>query len=269
MAASIRPRLYPWGPRTLYVGLSQNLSPHRSAVACMAIGLEADFLVSHDPRAHSPTYRICRSALLRPNTLHHLRDASGLMAFLYLDPFSSDLDHVGRLMNVREQLVGFDLNNQTVVVEVLLRLWRTHISWQEARNLLQHLLLGAAREPDPRIKVAIQKIVSDPACRLSAAQLARAAGLSESRFLHLFTEETGVPLRRYRLWCAMGAALRSIAEGSSLTSAALDTGFASSAHFSTAFRDMFGMKPSQLTRGGVQVQQRCDHGSTQEPPRAD
>ena len=91
--------------------------------------------------------------------------------------------------------------------------------------------------------------------RLTA--LAARAGLSPSRFLHLFKAETGVPLRRYRIWNRMGAAIRASGEGASLTEAAHAAGFASSAHFSSAFRDMFGMMPSDLARalrpGATQV----------------
>jgi AraC-like DNA-binding protein len=46
----------------------------------------------------------------------------------------------------------------------------------------------------------------------------------------------------------MGAAVRASGEGASLTEAAHAAGFASSAHFSSAFRDMFGMMPSDLAR---------------------
>jgi AraC-like DNA-binding protein len=78
------------------------------------------------------------------------------------------------------------------------------------------------------------------------AELCRRAGLSSSRFLHLFKEVTGVPLRRYRIWNRIGAAARAVAQGQSLTDAAHAAGFASSAHFSSAFRDMFGMTPTDL-----------------------
>ena len=47
----------------------------------------------------------------------------------------------------------------------------------------------------------------------------------------------------------MGVATRAIVAGESLTAAALDAGFSSSAHFSAAFREMFGMEPSRLSGG--------------------
>jgi AraC-like DNA-binding protein len=46
----------------------------------------------------------------------------------------------------------------------------------------------------------------------------------------------------------MGAAVGAVRDGASLTDAAHAAGFASSAHFSTAFRDMFGMMPSELVK---------------------
>ncbi|MBR1213416.1 helix-turn-helix transcriptional regulator [Bradyrhizobium sp. JYMT SZCCT0180] len=90
-----------------------------------------------------------------------------------------------------------------------------------------------------------------------AHRFGRAPGLSASRFLHLFKAETGVPLRRYRIWNRMGAAVRACGEGSSLTEAAHAAGFASSAHFSSAFRDMFGMMPSDLLKALQPVEARA------------
>lgn len=107
---------------------------------------------------------------------------------------------------------------------------------------------------DPRVRSALDVLHADPAARLSLDDLASRAGLSASRFRHLFRAATGVTLRRYRVWIAMGAATRSIAAGENLTAAALDAGFSSSAHFSAAFREMFGLEPSRLARGRLALQ---------------
>jgi AraC-like DNA-binding protein len=81
------------------------------------------------------------------------------------------------------------------------------------------------------------------------ATLAATAGVSPSRFAHRFTAATGVPFRRYRTWCRMAAVARAASAGATLTRAALDAGFASSAHLSAAFRAMFGLSPTQLGLG--------------------
>jgi AraC-like DNA-binding protein len=219
----------------------------------VAIGLQSEFSVSSDPKEELASYRGTRSVLVYPNTLHHFRDAQGVMAFLYLDPLSRDLERVRALMQEQGNRAAFGLMNEDEIIAALGALWRGEIAWKITRDAVGRVLLGVTREPDPRIKLVIQQIIADPGGRLSAAQLAQGVGLSESRFLHLFTGETGVPLRRYRLWCAMGTALRAIAQGASLTSAALDAGFSSSAHFSAAFREMFGMEPSRLARAALRI----------------
>jgi AraC-like DNA-binding protein len=64
--------------------------------------------------------------------------------------------------------------------------------------------------------------------------------------MHVFADGTGVPFRRYRLWARVRCAALAIARGASLTTAALDAGFATPSHFSETFRSMFGVPPSAL-----------------------
>ena len=79
-------QLYSWGARALFIGPAFGLSPHRNAVAVVAIGLQAPFELAWSTR----DYRRCRSALIPPNTLQHFRETSGAMAFLYVDAVSND-----------------------------------------------------------------------------------------------------------------------------------------------------------------------------------
>ncbi len=72
------------------------------------------------------------------------------------------------------------------------------------------------------------------------------AGLSASRFRFLFRQAVGMPFRRYRLWKRMAIVMPALAAGDSLTMAAHGAGFASSAHLSAVFKDMFGLAPSDL-----------------------
>ena len=81
--------------------------------------------------------------------------------------------------------------------------------------------------------------------------LAAEVGLSPSRLQHLFKECTGLPLHRFRIWNRMGAAITAVSAGASLTVAAHRAGFSSSAHFSKAFRAMFGLCPSDLVAAGL------------------
>jgi AraC-like DNA-binding protein len=150
--------------------------------------------------------------------------------------------------------VAFDLRDESAVIEIMTGLAEERIAPHDGRQALGELLgIGTGAKADARISAALRQMRDEPHLAHPLTDLAERAGLSTSRFLHLFKAETGVPLRRYRIWNRMGAAVRACSEGASLTEAAHAAGFASSAHFSTAFRDMFGMMPSDLLKSVRQV----------------
>ncbi|UGT92935.1 helix-turn-helix domain-containing protein [Mycobacterium ostraviense] len=80
------------------------------------------------------------------------------------------------------------------------------------------------------------------------ADIAVRIGISTTRLTHLFTAEVGLPLRRYVLWLRLMMALRAVAAGDDLTTAAHAAGFADSAHLTRTSRAMFGLAPSSLQR---------------------
>ena len=248
-AAALPPgaRLFAWGARVLYVGPALNLSAHRNALAVLALGLDGPFGDADDPRDPAGLYRERRTVLIPPDTLHHLRIDGGRMAFLYVDPLSRDLE---RLRAAPDTAIGD-------ILALLQDLDANRQDWPAVRRGLTAILAGPT-DVDARIAAALQRLHAEPAARLRLDDLATAAGLSASRFRRLFRAATGVTLRRYRLWIAMGAATRAIARGESLTHAALDAGFSSSAHFSAAFREMFGLEPSRLGKGRLTLEARAD-----------
>ena len=240
-------KLIGWGARVLYLGPAFGLTPHRNATAVLAVGLDAPLEVADDPGDHATHYRSARSVLILPNSMHHLRVEGGRMAFLYVDPLGRDLKAlIARMTNATPRAV-FDLREGSAVSEVLIGLAENTIAEQDGRALLGKLLgLGTRGKTNARIAAALRHMRDEPQRAHRLKTLAVRAGLSPSRFLHLFKADTGVPLRRYRIWNRIGAAVRASGEGASLTAAAHAAGFASSAHFSCAFRDMFGMMPSDL-----------------------
>ena len=75
-----------------------------------------------------------------------------------------------------------------------------------------------------------------------------ALDLSPSRVLHLFSEQIGVPYRRYRLWKRLWLSTERLHASDSMTMAAMESGFADATHFSHAFRDTFGVNPAPVFR---------------------
>ncbi|MCW8345941.1 helix-turn-helix transcriptional regulator [Vibrio sp. ZSDZ65] len=121
-------------------------------------------------------------------------------------------------------------------------------------SLLEHLkqpspfyLNNNSNIIDPRIKRLVDELyqcvgvtcLKPNAWR--AADVAATLALSESRFLHLFRQEVGIPWRPYLLWCRMICAVEAVLAGQSATEAAYMAGFSDSAHLSRTFRHTFGM----------------------------
>jgi AraC-like DNA-binding protein len=248
-------KLIAWGARVLYLGPALGLTPHRNATAVLAVALAEKLEVADNPADPNGAYRSGRSVLIPPNTLHHLRIGGGPMAFLYVDPLGRDLDALRKRMRDITPRAAFDLVDETAVIAALTGLAEGRLAVRDGRQALGELLgIGTRADTDIRIVAALRRMRDEPDHSHSLTELGQCAGLSASRFLHLFKAETGVPLRRYRLWNRMGAAVGAFHDGMSLTEAAHAAGFASSAHFSAAFREMFGMTPSELLSGLEPVQ---------------
>ena len=79
-------------------------------------------------------------------------------------------------------------------------------------------------------------------------EVAARVGVSTSRLTHLFTDQVGIPLRRYVLWLRLQIAITRVQAGDDLTDAAHAAGFADSAHLTRTCRDMFGLPPSLPSR---------------------
>jgi AraC-like DNA-binding protein len=235
------PRVLLWQARAAYVGPGMRLSPHRNAVATIALGLENAFEYTlFDTR--EPTRQRLRAVLIPPNTRHHL-EADGAMAFLYLDALSDDLaalqraqtNFAGRNAHLCELKAG-------LTAEALAAWLCTRVG-----------LMRRPAKPNALTNV-IRAIDDDPERFKSVNDAAHLAGLSSSRFQHVFREAVGVPFRRYRLWRRMSVVARALGRNTGLTDAAHEAGFSSSAHLSSTFRTMFGITPSSLLSARAKIE---------------
>jgi AraC-like DNA-binding protein len=64
--------------------------------------------------------------------------------------------------------------------------------------------------------------------------------------LHLFTAQTGVPYRRFRMWKRLMLSFELLHGQDNMTFAAMESGFADATHFSHCFRDTFGVNPAPV-----------------------
>lgn len=108
---------------------------------------------------------------------------------------------------------------------------------------------AAGSGKDARIAAAVAAIRRRPGEKCAVRELARRACLSESRFLHLFRRETGLPVSEFLLRERIREAKRLLREtGLPLLRVALECGFHDQSHFSGRFRRETGLTPLAYRR---------------------
>jgi AraC-like DNA-binding protein len=184
------------------------------------------------------------AALVRPDVPHEVdaRNTGVLIAFVDAESdlgaalnerIKSDISPVPRNELARWRLrLGQDLNQKRV-------------------DRWARLDLLRARRPT-RIHPRVQRVMKYLRERigvvddLSLNTLAGIAGLSETRFMHVFTESVGVPLRPYILWLRLQRAAGDLIAGHTVTRSAHNAGFSDAAHLTRTFRRMLGSTPTEL-----------------------
>ena len=233
------PTVWLWPGHVVFAGPALNLEPHSGSVWCLVVGVDEPLTVTTGGR---PV--VARSVLVPPRLVHHLDTHGGRLVSCYLDPSS------GRAAACRDRcrctaadlMTGHRHESALSVVPG---------DDDAARRWLD---LAAPADPprsDPRVAEAIRRIAVDPARAPSSRLLAAEIGLSESRFLHLFRQEAGTSLRRYRLWMRLMHAGAAVSAGTNLTDAAADAGFASPSHLADRFKSTFGLTATDLMAGGT------------------
>jgi AraC-like DNA-binding protein len=192
-------------------------------------------------------WRECGAALVRPDALHAV-DARGSTV-----------------------LIGF-IEAETELGAALCARIRGHIAIVEARQVARWRAALGSPISEARVEawvgrfllrrrrpVAIDSRVQDVLTYLrrhlgasegfSLPKLAALAGLSQSRFMHVFTESLGVPLRPYIRWLRVQRAACELMAGANVAMAAHRAGFADAAHLTRTFRRMLGTTPSEIALG--------------------
>lgn len=226
MTPGSRPRVWVTRDELVYVGPALGTRPHSTAVARVLIALEEPFVL--DWGSHRRQYR---ATLVPPRVRHRVETPGRWWSVIYLGP--------GSYRELRSR-AGLPDHRR------LVRLARA----RRAGALLD--LLGPDGAPASRIAPVLDGIARDPSQQVPAEQAARAVGLSTSYFLREFTATTGTTYRRCCQWFRILEAARRV-NGSTLTAAAVDAGFASPSHFSDTVRTIFGFTATELLATNAQI----------------
>lgn len=235
-------QLYVWPQHLLMLGPAYASVQHRHHAAQIAFGLDGAVIFE------SPQTGLHRAdmLLISPDTLQ-AHPAFGASAFLYLEPESIEWLHFpGR---EKGGLAPLPFNQRLRSVA------RCAAAGDAvaARSLVDELIgkpASSVLRDDALVSRAVELVRESLDGPITLAAVAKAVHRSPSRLAHRFREATGVPLRRYVLWCRLCTAVEATMRGASLTEAAHLAGFADSAHLSRTFRAMYGVAPSLLFKRG-------------------
>lgn len=250
-------RLYLWERRSLYLGTLR--SPVRLALAAsrLLVGLEGEIRFRHRSQTQETS---ARTLLLPVGWQGTLDSGRGRVADCHLDALGFDHALLCQLVSRQEQQAGCTLHHEALLLQSFEALSHEDLPAHLVAARLDRLLNPpewVARTPfsvDARVLATLDQLKSSAAQNLSLASLARHVDLSPSRLIGLFKQQVGIPIRRYRLWYRLFLCTQRMTTGTSLTQAALEAGFADSAHFSRTYRAILGFCPSALLSPRARLQ---------------
>jgi AraC-like DNA-binding protein len=206
--------------------VAETLAAHRNPVTCLLFGMDRPLVVSAERNRLEADM-----VVIRPDVEHSV-EIYGRAKVLYFDGLAFPFDQAvaSRLPRRLESLVFDALEGSA------------DATWE-----LRHQLAGCEELCPPEIAMIVEDVIRDPMSRMSQFELAERLGMERTRALRLFKHATGMTFRSFKNWVGVQAAARQIAEGALVRTAAMDAGFADSAHLTRSFRLVFGTTPSAAT----------------------
>lgn len=225
---------------------SGSVPPHAHHAVQISLGLSGSIRFRDPDGPWTDTDGV----VVLPNVPHCFDAMGSVVAMIFVDPecregrwlrhsFGTPISPIGaaRYAAHREALLAFCDRRPSIA---------------DAATVLTGVVRALCEGPPPtrvmdeRIARALAFVRSRDVRGLALETVAREVFLSPSRFAHLFTDEVGLPFRRYLLWRKLSRAMGQFGRGGTLTAAARAAGFTDSAHFTRTFCQMFGIPPSLM-----------------------
>ena len=111
-----------------------------------------------------------------------------------------------------------------------------------------HFELPYGSVTDDRMIDAMKYIRENGNLKMTCKAAADAVFLSESRFSHLFREQVGMTFAAYLIYQRILSVYTDVIRGKTVTEAAMEAGFSSSAHFADVNRRVFGISIRNISK---------------------
>lgn len=251
--AKHRSLLYLWQKRTLYVGPLFEPICMKNGAASLAFALSGSMRVN---RLGDHRQVECKSFLVPPGVPFRAETGDAIVANCMLDVLGRDFALLSPYMQQKAKKarseISFEIDSEAEHIQTLKKVYQNQYDAVRAAETLEQLiapedrLKGFNYDIDPRVEDVIQLIKNNIECNLSIQYLAASVNISVPHLVRVFKAQTGVPIRRFRLWHRIFVASVLMAKTGDLTTAALGAGFSDASHFLHTFQDMVGMRASLL-----------------------
>jgi AraC-like DNA-binding protein len=204
------------------------IGPHCNPVTCVLTGRNTSITVASRDEVVAGDI-----LLIRPG-IEHTVICSGGLNVMYLDglPWSGSSPLAERLQGRLADLA----------VDAMFR-------GSDAQAALRQRLVSGATPPPQQLITVIEDLIAEPMSRMSQGDLSDRLQMERTKALRLFKAATGQTFRRFKQWSGLQHAARKIASGELVRTAAMDAGFADTAHLTRTFRLSFGLTPSEAIAG--------------------
>jgi AraC-like DNA-binding protein len=244
-----------WREISLFIGRNQRaISRHQHPFIQLIIGVDGPYLWRNE---HGKW--IERSVLLvSPNHAHECNANGQKVAIISIDTESILGEYIRLKYLHSDSIIEFVISHEQFDSAQLTGFLMDN-NWEEIYRMILLLFdfdskTSISLEKDERIQHVVDYINKNIDSEINTNTLMGVSHLSESRLLHLFKQQMGLPIRNYILWCRIQIAFKAIIEGMSLTDAAYYAGFSDQSHLSRTFTKTIGLPPSAVMKNSKFVQ---------------
>ena len=245
-----------WKEISLFIGINnKTVAEHQHPMIQLIVGMNDTFLWKDE----EDNWVSKKALLVAPNHRHECNATGKTVLIIGIDPESKFGQFVHKQYLHTVAIIDFpSVNLEKMDLEVIHNCIKEN-QWKGLHRIIHELFnynstIALINRKDERIQKVLDFIVQNIHTPITTQLLMQVSLLSESRLLHLFKQEMGLPVRNYILWLRLRLVFQELMKGNSLTKAAYSSGFADQAHLTRTFVKVIGVTPSTLVKNSKFIQ---------------